>query len=234
MGLNELLLFATVLLCTGLVFGAWKLDRERLYGVIVLFLILISVGGGKIAEFFGYTTNTGNIFYGAVFLATYFLIERYGGREGVRSIGVGVAGVAFFVLMISLTSILIGVENGSVPSTALSATASILPRIAFASLLAYALSQTLNVLLFIYLKRRMQGRRLWLRANLSNAAAQLLDSAVFFTIAFWGIASPENIWEILITGFVMKVVYMMLVSPLLYTNTIEREEGADYVAITLR
>src|SRR3989344_8346637 len=108
MGLNELLLFVTVLLCAGFVFTTWELDRERLYGAIIIFLILITSIGGEIVVFFGHETNTGNIFYASVFLATYFLIERYGRRERMHAVWVGIIGVPVFSLLARVTSALIG------------------------------------------------------------------------------------------------------------------------------
>lgn len=66
-------------------------------------------------------------------------------------------------------------------------------RIAFASLLAFAVSEFLDVAVFAKLRERLQHRALWLRNNLSNFVSQLADSAVFLTIAFYSFGhSPVN------------------------------------------
>src|SRR3989344_6014791 len=231
MGLNELLLFVTVLLCAGFVFTTWELDRERLYGAIIIFLILMTSMGGEIVVFFGHETNTGNIFYASVFLATYFLIERYGRREGMHAIWVGVGGVLFFLAVVQTTVLLTGAGSTSTLDAAVFTVFDHAPRVALASLVAYVLSQNFNVRLYVYLKHRFNGRWLWLRANLVNALAQILDSTVFFVIAFWGVVAPANIGEIIVTGYVIKVVYMMLASLLLYANSVEQEEEEDYATI---
>lgn len=232
--MNETLLFLSGLISIVFVLAAWKLGKERLYSAIIVFLILIAGVGGKIVEFFGFATNTGNIFYASVFLATYFLIERYGRREGIRSIWIGVVAVAFFSILARITSTLIG----SGATTELDATIAIafspLLRLTFASLLAYTISQTCNVFLYIYLKERMQGARLWLRANATNVVAQFLDSIVFFLVAFLGTVPFANVWEVLVTGFVIKVVFMMLASPLLYLNRVEEEDGEGQAIIAIR
>ena len=62
----------------------------------------------------------------------------------------------------------------------------------------------------------------------------MLDSTVFFFVAFWGVVAPENIWDIILTGYLIKVFYMMLVSPLLFFNRVEEEEGAGYSVILFR
>src|SRR5260370_1365033 len=111
MQFNEITLFLTALICASLVLIVWKINKERLYGLIVIFLILISTAGGKIVLFFGHETNTGNIFYASIFLATYFLVERHGKREGFRSIWVGVAGVLSFAVLLQLALMLASDPN---------------------------------------------------------------------------------------------------------------------------
>src|SRR5262249_12428514 len=103
-----------------------------------------------------------------------------------------------------------------------------------ASLIAFVLSQNLNIFIYIWLKERWNGSKLWLRANIASFVAQILGSVVFFGIAFWGIVPPANIADIIVTGFVIKVIYVALVTPLLYLNRIESEDGRDYAEISMR
>lgn len=232
--MNEALLFLTALCSSIFVLIAWRSGKERLYSAIIVFLILIAAVGGKIVEFFSFATNTGNIFYASVFLATYFLIERYGTREGIRSIWIGVVAVAFFSLLARFTSALIGSDSTTELDAALSVAFSPLFRVTFASLLAYTVSQSLNVHLYIYLKERFKGAHLWLRANLTNAAAQLVDSIVFFLVAFWGVVPLASVGEVLITGLVLKIAFMMLAAPLLYLNNVEENDGEGVAVIAIR
>ena len=233
--MNELLLLITGVVSASFVLAGWKLGKERLYSVIIIFLILVATVGAKIVSFFGHETNTGNIFYASTFLATYFLIERYGRREGTFSIWMGIIAVLFFSVLVQITISLTGSPSTAPLNDALSIAFGAVPRVALASLCAYALSQSLNVYLYLLLKRRMQGAYLWLRANISNAVAQLFDSVVFFMIAFWGVVPYARVWDLILTGFMIKVVYMMIASLLLYLNTIEEEDDGDgNVMITLR
>ncbi|MES2995011.1 MAG: queuosine precursor transporter [Patescibacteria group bacterium] len=234
MGFNETILLILGIISPALVLAAWKFDKERLHSVILVFLILISIAGSKIVEFFGYATNTGNIFYASIFLATYFLIERYGKREGIRSLWIGVVGIVFFSMLLQLAAALISTEGTASLSNALMLAFAPASKVALASLLGYAASQSLNVYLYIRLKNRFGHRLLWLRANACNVLAQVVDSAIFFTVAFWAVVPPANIWEIMLVGFVIKVLYMMLVSPLLYLNRVEEDEGKEYAQLTLR
>lgn len=192
MGYNEGLMLVSGALCAMLIFAAWKVSKERLYIAIVIFLILIATVGSKLVDVFGYQTNTGNIFYASVFLATYCLIERYGKNEGMRSIWVAITCVMFFAAIVSLTAALISDPATEDISKAISQVFSYTPRFALASLLAYAVSQTINVHLYIYLKEHFSLYSGWARANFSNAVAQVFDSLVFFCHCFLGRRLPSK------------------------------------------
>ena len=231
--MNELLLLITALISAGFVLVGWKFGKERLYSVIIVFLILIAAVGGKTVEFFGHTTNTGNIFYASVFLATYFIIERFGRKEGIYSIWVGITAVLFFTALVRITIALVGSPATASLSDAVAIAFGPVPQVALASICAYALSQSLNVYLYLLMKQKMQNKYLWLRANICNALAQLLDSTVFFIIAFLGVVAPSSIWDIIFTGLAIKVVYMIFAAPLLYFNKIEEDEDLGGNAVVV-
>jgi hypothetical protein len=231
--MNETLLLLTALISTGFILVSWKMGKERLYTVIIIFLVLISIGGGKIVEYFGLLTNIGNIFYASVFLSTYFLIERYGRDEGLRSIWIGVLGVIFFLTLAKIGVAMVGSETTLTFSNALDIIFNSNNRIAYASIIAYVLSQTLNVYLYVYLKKKFGGAHRWFRANITNAIAQILDSIVFFTIAFMGVLPTVNMIEVIATGFIIKIVFMMLAAPILRFNTLESEESSGYSTIVI-
>ncbi len=231
--MNEILLFVIAVICVTFVVLMWKLGKERLYSAIIVFLILVTTVGGKIVPFFGQYTNTGNIFYASVFLATYFLIERFGKKEGVRSIWVGVISVIVFSFLVRISVLLVGSPDTALINDSFRIAFSPVPRIAFASLFAYIISQNINVYLYIYLKEKMRGKRLWLRANISNAVAQTVDSIIFFTFAFLGSIPFSNVLGILVTGLLTKIIFMMIASPLLNLNKIEEEDKEKYSSITI-
>lgn len=232
--MNELLLIVSAVVSALFVLVALKFGKERLYGAIIVFLILIASMGGKIVEFAGHQTNTGNIFYASIFLATYFLIERHGKKEGLYSIWIGAIWILFFAAFVQITVALTGTPDSQAVSDAQRIAFSSVPRVALASIVSYILSQSLNVYLYLWLRKKMDGKRLWLRANISNAAAQGLDSVIFFVVAFGGAVIPDNLSDIIITGFVLKVLYMMGAALLLYLNSIEEDREPESSSITYR
>lgn len=88
------------------------------------------------------------------------------------------------------------------------------PRIWAGGIVAYGISQTLNVTLFAWLKGREGAKLLWLRAGLASILSQIVDTLLFVSIAFWGVFP---IGELLMGQMIMKVALSaILVPPLIY------------------
>jgi uncharacterized integral membrane protein (TIGR00697 family) len=69
---------------------------------------------------------------------------------------------------------------------------------------------------FHAIRQRTGGRLLWLRNNASTVVSQLLDSAIFCTIAFWGLFPVNVFWEIMLSTYVIKVAVAALDTPFIY------------------
>ncbi|MCW3490816.1 queuosine precursor transporter [Dethiobacter alkaliphilus] len=87
-------------------------------------------------------------------------------------------------------------------------------RITVASLAAYLISQHHDVWAFQFWKRKTGGRHLWLRNNLSTGVSQLLDTALFITLAFAGTATP--LLPMILGQYILKVAIALLDTPLVY------------------
>lgn len=88
------------------------------------------------------------------------------------------------------------------------------PRIWAGGIVAYGISQTLNVTLFAALKGREGGRLLWFRAALASILSQIVDTLLFVSIAFYGVFP---IGELLLGQMLAKVVLSaLLVPPVIY------------------
>lgn len=88
------------------------------------------------------------------------------------------------------------------------------PRIWLGGIIAYGISQTLNVTLFAALKGQASSRMLWLRAAVASILSQIVDTLLFVSIAFYGIFP---IGELLLGQMLAKVVLSaLLVPPVIY------------------
>ena len=89
------------------------------------------------------------------------------------------------------------------------------PRIWAGGIIAYGISQTLNVLIFSRMKGgEGGGRLLWLRGAVAGVLSQVVDTLLFITIAFYGVFP---IGELLVGQMIAKVALSaLLVPPLIY------------------
>jgi uncharacterized integral membrane protein (TIGR00697 family) len=93
---------------------------------------------------------------------------------------------------------------------------SLLPRIAFASLVAYLISQSHDVWFFATLKNKHKKKYLWVRNNLSTISSQLIDNIIFTLMAFVGVFSWSIIGQIFLTSLILKVIIATCDTPFLY------------------
>lgn len=88
------------------------------------------------------------------------------------------------------------------------------PRIWLGGLVAYGISQTLNVTIFSAMKGAEGSRMLWLRAGIASALSQIVDTLLFVVIAFYGVFP---IGGLLVGQMLAKVTLSaVLVPPLIY------------------
>ena len=81
-------------------------------------------------------------------------------------------------------------------------------------IVAYGVSQTLNVTIFAALKGREGSSLLWLRAAIASMLSQVVDTLLFVTIAFYG---EFPIGQLLAGQMLIKVILSaLLVPPAIY------------------
>ena len=85
------------------------------------------------------------------------------------------------------------------------------PRIWIAGIIAYGVSQILNVTIFSAL-RREGGRLLWLRSAVASVTSQVVDTLLFISIAFYGVFP---IGQLILGQALAKVVLSIVLVPFL-------------------
>jgi hypothetical protein len=93
-------------------------------------------------------------------------------------------------------------------------------RIIIASLIAYFISEQLDVYVFAKVRQFLKPF-LWLRANISNIFSMFVDTTVFIFIAFY-LAAPNydfaKMWAIILPYWGIKVLFSAVESPLTYVG----------------
>ncbi|MDA3845683.1 MAG: queuosine precursor transporter [Vallitaleaceae bacterium] len=211
---NELLWILFMIVNFGMILLAYKLfGKVGLFMWIAIAAILANVQVLKTVMLFDHVATLGNIIYGTSFLATDILSEKHGIKEARKGVFIGM-----FTLLV--TAILMTISLKFVPDQSdwvqdsLENIFGIIPRIAFASIVAYFLSQMHDTWAYDFWKKR--NKNIWIRNNVSTAVSQLLDSVVFTFIAFYGMFEKEVFISILVTTYLFKFVVAILDTPFIY------------------
>lgn len=85
-------------------------------------------------------------------------------------------------------------------------------RMMLAGLIAYGISQTLNVTIFSALKGKEGSKLLWLRSAIASVLSQVVDTLLFITISFYGVFP---IGGLMVGQMATKIVLSIVVVPVL-------------------
>ena len=198
-----------------LVLLATRWGKEWLKVLIVANLIVVQFSAVKNIQFFGFVANASAVFYAAIFLATDILTEHWGKKEGHLSVWKGFLAVVFVIGFGNALVYLSPIETNEI-TNAFNALFKSAPRITIASLTAYVIAQNFDVWLYHKIYQKTKGKYLWLRNNGSTIVSQFLDSVIFFGLAFYGVI--PNIWSLIITGYVAKLVVAIFDTPFIYLS----------------
>lgn len=103
------------------------------------------------------------------------------------------------------------------------------PRLLMASFAGYLVGEFSNSIVLSRLKVATEGRWLWARTIGSTIVGQGADSVIFITVAFAGTLAGSNLMELLITQWVVKVLYETAATPITYAvvGYVKAHEGVD-------
>jgi len=104
------------------------------------------------------------------------------------------------------------------------------PRIVFASITAFFLGEFVNSYTLAKMKLWTNGNALWSRIIGSTIAGEGVDCLVFYPIAFFGVWETRLVLSVMVSNYVMKVVWEILATPLTYglIAALKRAENEDY------
>jgi uncharacterized integral membrane protein (TIGR00697 family) len=181
--------------------------------VFVVLLAISNVIAGKLITVGGLFAPAAVLCYSLTFVATDTMTELWG-KERTRF----VVNVGFLVAILSAVLIRLAIFLPAAPfwqgQEAFAAVLGANLRITVASLTAYLISQYHDIWAFTYWKEKTGGRFLWLRNNLSTGGSQILDTAIFITLAFAGTGAP--LLSMIMGQYAIKLVIAICDTPLVY------------------
>ncbi|MDQ3035798.1 MAG: queuosine precursor transporter [Myxococcota bacterium] len=205
--------------------------RHQLYLVLVcLFvtcLLVADIVAGKYFQVGALEMSVGTVTFPIAFLLT-DIVNEYYGRPGARlmtAIGMAMLIVGFALIFMSRS---LPVSAGTVVhQEAFDEVFGISMRIFAASLVAYLISQIVDIHAFHLVKTITGSRHLWLRAIGSTVVSQVVDTFVVNFGALAGVRSMPDILAIVGTSYLYKITVAVMLTPLVYVahDVITRRMG---------
>jgi queuosine precursor transporter len=205
----------------------FKIEKIDFLICLYIFAILVSeIMGGKtfpLLHIGSYPLNASVaiLLLPIVFTINDMITEVYG-KERTRSIvRSGLIIVGLLLLFSLLATALPPSQRFLKTEAAYDAIFKTSARIAFASLIAFAIAEFSDVLIFAKLKKRFGKSKLWLRNNVSNFVSQFLDTAIFMTIAFYAFDKTIGnnfsfLFSLILPYWLLKCCMSIIETPFVY------------------
>lgn len=204
--------FVAVLICSNLI-GAAKLVQ----------FFEFKLGGLNIGIF-----GAGILFFPLSYVLGDVLTEVYGYARARRVVWAGFAAVGFMAFM-AWVVVAMPAAPGWEGQAAYEAVFGLTPRIVLASMIAFWAGELANAFVMARMKIVTQGKHLWTRTIGSTIVGQGVDSILFYPIAFLGIWTPGQVLTVLVTNYILKVLWEVLLTPITYqvVGALKKAEGVD-------
>ena len=200
---------------------------------VTVLLLSNVLGAGKVAvvelPWIGtWPFGAGILFFPASYVIGDVLTEVYGYARARRCIWAGFAALLFMAFMAAVVVALPPSPDWE-GQAAYEAVFGQVPRIVFASIVAFWAGEFANSYVLARMKIWTQGRHLWARTIGSTLVGQGIDSLLFYPLAFYGVWDNATLLVVLGTQFALKVAWEALLTPVTYAvvGFLKRREGVD-------
>lgn len=202
---------------------------DTITGFFVAVLIISNVASSKIINFGFFTFDGGTLLFPLSYIFGDILTEVYGYKRSRKAIWLGFVSIFIMAAVFMIVGALPAPsdwENQDAYDKILGLT----PRIVIASLLAFLAGGFSNSFVLAKLKIITKGKYLWSRTIGSTIVGELVDSALFILIAFWGIFPSGFLVSLIISNYFFKTGVEILFTPLTYkiVNFLKKEEHENY------
>jgi queuosine precursor transporter len=176
------------------------------------------------------TYMAGVLFFPISYLFGDILTEVYGYARDRRVVWSGFAALAFAALMSAVVVHLPPADFWVSRQGAVEQMFGNTPRIIGASIIAFWCGSFVNSYVLAKMKIWTQGRWLWTRLIGSTVCGELVDTALFYSIAFSGLWKNSDLIGVALDQYVLKSLWEVIAVPLTYRIVafLKRAEQEDY------
>ncbi len=190
-----------------------------LAGIFITNAIVAELIGGKLIYVGSAVMSIGILPWPIVFITT-DLINEYFGEKGVRKLSLITASLIAYCFILLFFALKIPVVKGEnlVTDAQFNGVFGQSMWIIVGSIIAFLVSQLIDVTIFHFLKNKTGNKMIWLRSTGSTVISQLFDSFIVLGIAFWmtGKMTTEVYIASAFTGYFVKLILAIALTPLIY------------------
>src|SRR6202047_1035169 len=179
------------------------------------------------------TFLAGVLFFPISYIFGDILTEVYGYGRDRRVVWAGFASLAFASLMAAVVVHLPPSAMSRASQASVEAIFGNTPRIVAASIIAFLCGTFVNSYVLAKMKIWTQGRWLWTRIVGSTLCGELVDSVLFYFVAFYGRMTLPHLIAIMFTQYALKSGWEIIATPLTYRVVafLKKAENEDYYDI---
>jgi uncharacterized integral membrane protein (TIGR00697 family) len=190
-----------------------------LAGIFITNAVVAELIGGKLIQIGPFIMSLGILPWPIVFITTDIINEHFG-KDGVKKLSYITAGlIAYCILILFIgTKIPAFITKETVNDEQFYAVFGQGLFIMVASIIAFLISQLIDVSIFWFLRNKTGKKMIWLRSTGSTLISQLIDSFIVSGIAFWltGKITTSQYLNMSITGYTFKLMLAIVLTPLIY------------------
>ena len=195
---------------------------------VAILLLSNLIGAAKLATVQGFTFGAGILFFPISYVIGDVLTEVYGYANARRCVWTGFTALLFMAFM-SFVVVAMPPAAGWDGQAAYESVFGSTWRIVAASVLAFWAGEFVNSFVLAKMKIWTQGKHLWSRTIGSTFFGQAVDSLIFYPVAFLGIWTTEQVLTVMVTNWLLKVLWEALLTPVTYAVVawFKAREGVD-------
>lgn len=216
--MNNLLLVISIIGVFSMMLIVKKIfGKEGIIGWMGIASILANLLLIKSVNLLGISATLGNVLFASNFLATDMLTENYGYKEAKKGVRFGIAAVIIFMIITQFALLYIP-NSEDIAQTSFELLFGFVPRISIASVSMFALSNFVDIRLYEWLRKKSNGKKMWLRNNLCTIICNGGENFLFYLIAFLGIMDIGTIVSIAASATIIEILIALCDTPFLYIS----------------
>lgn len=193
------------------------LGKEGIIGWMGIASILANLLLIKSVDVLGISATLGNVLFASNFLATDILTENYGYKEAKKGVRFGIIAVVVFMI-VTQVALLYVPNSEDVAQSSFELLFSFVPRISLASISMFALSNKIDIRLYEWLRKKSNGKKMWLRNNICTIICNGGENFLFYLMAFLGVMDIGTILTIALSATIIEVLIALCDTPFLYIS----------------